>query len=435
MTAPLVTLLQLIQRARECATVEELRFVMVNETLALSPYRQAVLWHADGQVAALSGLPMVEANAPMTLWLRTLHAHLRQAPRATPLHLSGSEAPAELRQDWAEWLPAHALALPMIVRNAPLGWLLLARDEPFEASEAELLHHLAGAYGHAWGALLDRRRPPWWKRSPSRRQWGMMAGGLILLMAWPVPLTVLAPAEIVPIHPEVIRAPMDGVVDRFHIQPNARVRAGQPLLDLESTTLQSRLEVAEKSLAIAESEYTVTAQLALQDPRSKAQLAILAGRAEEKRLEADGLRELLARSRVHASRAGIALFSDPQSWIGKPVVTGERILTVATENEVEVEAWLPAGDLIPLPPDAAVTVFLNVDPLHPRNARLRLLAYESTVRPDGIPAHQVRATLGGEGDPPRLGLKGMARMEGENVSLLWWVLRRPLATVRQWLGW
>lgn len=434
--SPLVLLLQLAQRARQAGSVEELCFVMVNETHALTPYRQAVLWQADGTVAALSGLPVVDGQAPFVLWLRQVFAPLRQAPGDSPLRMAGHAAPDDLKEGWGEWLPDQALALPLRHGETLYGWLLLARDAPFEEAEIELLDHLTGAYAHAWGYRLEGHRPHGWRRWRSSRRLGWwVAGGGVLLLALPVPLTVLAPAEIVPTRPEVVRAPMEGVVERFHVQPNARVAVGQPLFDLDDTTLRSRLEVAEKSLAIAESEYLITSQLALQDPRSKTQLALLAGRAEEKRLEAEGLRDLLVRSRVKAARPGIALFSDPQSWIGRPVVTGERILTVAQEQEAEVEAWLSPGDLIPLPPAATLTLFLNVDPLHPRQARVRLVAYEATARSDGTAAHQLRATLEGDEKPPRLGLKGIARVEGERVTLLWWMVRRPVAMVRQWLGW
>ena len=41
------TLVQLLKRARRAATAEELGFVMVNETHALLPYRQAALWQRN----------------------------------------------------------------------------------------------------------------------------------------------------------------------------------------------------------------------------------------------------------------------------------------------------------------------------------------------------------------------------------------------------
>ena len=63
----LSTLMQLIKRARHAATEQELGFVLVNETHALVPYRQAVLWRKSGpdggKVVALYSLQ----NGPMQM--------------------------------------------------------------------------------------------------------------------------------------------------------------------------------------------------------------------------------------------------------------------------------------------------------------------------------------------------------------------------------
>src|ERR1700733_187561 len=76
----LSTLVQLVKRARHTESAQELAFVMVNETNALVPYRQAVLWRREargrGGVVAISGSAVVERNAPITLWLNRALARL-----------------------------------------------------------------------------------------------------------------------------------------------------------------------------------------------------------------------------------------------------------------------------------------------------------------------------------------------------------------------
>ena len=91
----LSTLVQLVRRARHAATAQELAFVMVNETHALVPYRQAVLWRRDaiggGGVVAISGGAVVERNAPITLWLNRAMAK-RDSDRAdTPRAVSAAD--------------------------------------------------------------------------------------------------------------------------------------------------------------------------------------------------------------------------------------------------------------------------------------------------------------------------------------------------------
>ena len=85
----LSTLVQLAKRARHAAHVQELAFVMVNETHALLPYRQAALWRYDapgnGKIIAVSGVSTVERHAPLTCGLIGLLPLSTKPVRARPL--------------------------------------------------------------------------------------------------------------------------------------------------------------------------------------------------------------------------------------------------------------------------------------------------------------------------------------------------------------
>jgi hypothetical protein len=106
---------------------------------------------------------------------------------------------------------------------------------------------------------------------------------------------------------------------------------------------------------------------------------------------------------------------------------------MAAPGDAEVEAWLPLADAIALPQGAPVSLYLNASPLSALDARLRYMAHDAVQRPDGSYAYRVRATL----DTPttqRVGLKGTVKLQGEWVLLAYWVMRRPLASVRTTLG-
>lgn len=257
--------------------------------------------------------------------------------------------------------------------------------------------------------------------------------GAVLVCAIPVRLTVLAPAELVPSQPSVVRAPLEGVIGSFAVKPNQTVMAGQVLFSFEDAPLQSRLEVARQALAGAEAEYRQAAQLALSDSKSKSQLAMLTAKTEERRAEVGYLSGQLERASVLAPQDGIVLLDDPAEWIGRPVTVGERILRVATPGDVEVEAWLALGDAVPFADGAPATLYLNASPLDPVKARLRYVAHDAVQRPDGSYAYRVRARLDGA-SAHRVGLKGTAKLAGERVPLLYWIVRRPLAAIRQTIG-
>ena len=135
-----------------------------------------------------------------------------------------------------------------------------------------------------------------------------------------------------------------------------------------------------------------------------------------------------------APTAGVALFDDPSEWIGKPVNTGERIMRVAAPDDVEVEAWLSVSDAVPLPQDAAVSFYLNASPLNAVSAQVRYAAHEAVLRPDGSYAYRLRASLQGKTEH-RVGLKGTAKVSGGWGPMVYWILRRPVAAVRQLIGW
>jgi HlyD family secretion protein len=429
---PLSVLLHLQHRVRDAASTDELSFIMVNETHAMTPYRQGVLWLDGTGLLALSGVSAPESSAPFTQWLarvcRTLTTKMTVAGRIDPATLVAWD-----NEEWAEWLPRHGLWLPLTAPDhRHLGGLLLARDQGWDDSEIEFLNELCHAYGHALGFFVKVRRGMAWR--PGRLSW--MAGLLAVAVAAAisVPLTVLAPAEMVAAHPAVVRSPLDGVIDQFHIAPNGVVAEGAPLFDLNPTTLQGKLEVAEKTRSTAEAEYRLTSQQAVFDPQAKPKLAILSGRMEERAAEAEYLRGQLERVKVKAPRAGIAVLDDPSEWIGRPVSIGERVMTVADEGDTEIEAWLAVADAVDLAPGMTVTMFLNADPLHPARATLRFVGYEAMSRPDGTVAYRLRAVLAEGEEKPRLGLKGTARIEARRVAAGYWLIRRPLSAIRHFVG-
>jgi hypothetical protein len=264
-----------------------------------------------------------------------------------------------------------------------------------------------------------------------KRRWTWL---IWIFLLFPVRLTVLVPGELVPANPAIIRVPIEGIVDKFYVAPNQEVVKGQPLFNLDLTTLLSRLQVAEQETQIATQEYRQSSLQGLTDSKSRGLLVPQEGKAAEKKIEADYVKELLNKAKIVAPRDGIVIFDDPSEWIGKPVQAGEKVMVVATSSDVEIEGWIPVGEAIELPKDSKVTLYLNAMPFSPVTGYLRYAGHEPILRPDGGYAYRVRASLRPGEKGPRVGLKGTAKVHGQYVPLSYWVLRRPLATLRQFLG-
>ena len=223
-------LLNLEARILNASRPVEAAFLAVDLAHTLIPYRQAVLWSRIGGVVALSGAATIEDGSPYVLWLGQVFRALESLD--TPTAITAADLPAAQAEQWAEWLPAHAVALPMGGEV-----LLYAREEAFGDQEIALLHHLAALVKVSRLALLPRSSLSVRLKALGTRKTKMIAAATILAALFPVTGSVLAPADAVPAHPVIVRAPLDGVVVRIAGQPNAGVPEGQARFVLDGTGL------------------------------------------------------------------------------------------------------------------------------------------------------------------------------------------------------
>jgi len=198
--------------------------------------------------------------------------------------------------------------------------------------------------------------------------------------------------------------------------------------------LENRLESARQAFATADAQYRQAQQQALFDANSKASLAVLQSRREQAQSEMDFLQRQQERMQLVSPRAGVAIFDDSSDWIGRSVAVGERIMMIADPHDVELEIQLPAADAIALENGADVRLFLNVAPNSAQDARLEQIGYRAAPTPDNVMAYRLRARFTQDDPQLRVGLKGTAKLYGKRTVLFVYLLRKPLASLRVWLG-
>lgn len=431
----LADLLVLQQRLRRCVNEAELCSFVANDTRQLFAYRTAVIW-SSGCVVSVSGLPEPVRDAPFTRWTEHLCSLACEKFPQESIELTPSEFPSESADEWGSYLPSHVLWLPL---TSPTGeitaYCLLARDKPWKPEEKNILTHWAGAVGHALDAVRLRKRH-WWQglvRPKSKRVIASVVALILILAFVPVRVSVIAPAEIVPRDPLVVRAPMEGVIGEVLVQANQFVERGQAILTLDEASLRARLDVAEQELEVAKAEHLRAEQASLRDRSALAQVYMLNSRIEQRSAEVAYVTELLDRASVNAEEAGIAMIDDVTELKGRPVALGERILTIANPNNVELEAWLSVDDSIPLTEGAQVKLYLNISPGSPVHGEVKRIDYQAQVSPEGVLAFRLRAHLQGD-ELPRIGLRGSVRVYGERAPLYYYLFRKPLASLRQFVG-
>jgi biotin carboxyl carrier protein len=438
---PLLELLRLAAATRAAPDVRSLGFVIANETHRLAPYRQAffcVRKETDFRLETISGLAVVDRNTPFYDWFELLLADLeRMSPESVIAALEPSQCSEQVRQGWEEWLPAHVTLVRLAApgTDSCIGLLLLAAEQPLQKFEEECLKELSSTYGHALKALTIERTPrrllaEALAKLPRRRV--MIA--LLLVLLLPVRQNSIGSAEVTPLTYSLISAPLDSVVSAVMVNPNERVIAGQVLFLLDDEPLRNRIETARGSMEVAQSEAFASEQKAFTDSQARNETATYLARVREKETSISYLSELRKKTEVRAPSAGVVLFGDKTDWEGKPVVVGERVMMLADTSSAGVTIWVPAADAINLERGAKVRLFLHTDPLHARNATVLRSSYQPQVSPEGIAAYRVTASFASAADLPRLGLRGTAKIYGNRVVLAYYLCRRPLLKVRQWLG-
>ncbi|MEI8393624.1 MAG: HlyD family efflux transporter periplasmic adaptor subunit [Rhodospirillaceae bacterium] len=433
----LSALLEVEREARRASSMLELEYIMTNRTLVLLPAVVALFWRRGGagamRLERISGLPTVERGTPFVQWAERMLVTAAAGREARTCHTlteqSDDEAHALVPSEWL-WCPL------VTTEGVVFAGLWLAREQPWLPADLALAERLAETYTHA----CEHRDPGCirrLRRGTIVKHWlvALVAVAGIAVLMVPVAQTTLAPAEIVALDPLVVTAPADGAIETVEVIPNEPVQVGQVLFTLNETALRNRYEVAVMARRVAEAELHKARQLAFQDSASQASLTMLEAQIALRSAEAAFAAELLARTKVHAGRAGIVLFADPNELRGRPVMTGERVMTIADPIRAEIAIQLPADDATTLLPGAPVRLYLNIAPLTPLSGRLTRASYEAIPTPEGVLAYRLKASLDRTEAPPRIGLKGTARISGPEAPLILTLIRRPLAVLRRWVGW
>ena len=437
--AALMMLLALEAEAREAPTELDLRTLIANETIKLTRARQIFVFAKDMdglKVVAISSLARVDRGAPLIQWIEQTIKRVASDSGLQELREFDLSAYASESDTSARTYPLRqAIWTPFKDRSGGIsGGMLLTREIAWTERDTLIAKRLSGAYGHALISLAASE-PKLARFMPGKKTWAIVAGLLAVLAFVPVSLTTLAPAEVVALKPFIVASALDGVIEDIPIQPNTQVKKGQVLVKFADTVLKNRLEVAEREVVVSEARLKTTTQVAFADVRGKHELAVTRAELALKTAERDYARELLGKAEIKSDRDGLAVFSNKNELIGKPVSVGERLLQIADPETIEFQLDVPVADAIILSEGARAKIFLDSNPLN--SFESQITRTEFLARPnDGVPlSFRVTARPAAESNPvPRLGARGTAQIYGARVPVGFYLLRRPYTVFRQWTG-
>jgi len=310
--------------------------------------------------------------------------------------------------------------------------MLFTRDKPWEDSEKPVLDRIGQIVGISWAAGAKAKRKP----ATVRRKTVVSTLAILMLvgLAIPVPVSTMAPAEIIAKDPFTVTAPMDGVIDKIHVKPGTMVKKGTLLATLNDTTYRNEYTLSGEEKTLATARYRQTTLTAFIDNKSKRDIAIAKAEQDLAGARQNYAADMLAKTRLVAQRDGLVIYSDEKDWAGRPVAIGEKIMQIADPNRVLLRISTPIADSVTLRSGARVRMFLDADPLKPLDAALIRADFYAQPQASGTVAFAASADFENLEAIPRIGGRGVAKIYGPKAPLGFWLARKPITVLRQFIG-
>jgi len=446
MTAPgqdktvqiLASLNTLIVKACSCQRKKSLRFLILNETVELVDYDRALLFDlrdAKPKLLGVSGQATVSKESEQLNDIQGLITDIAHPAKIQILDENsfgkGNETFSKFQSDGAV---SSVVWVPIIFEGEFLLGLWLERwNKPvWEEEELQVLHYLAPGYAAAWKHFSKRFR-----FIPKISKAALIFTGLILFFALflvPVPLRMVAPCEIVPKNPYLVTAPLNGIIEEMLVNPGQVVEKGNLLFVYDKRVPEQELNVARKQVDIAESQLTRVMTLGVRDPKALTETAVWQLELQKEKIKLELAEYQATQLEVKAAVNGVTSFENPDEWRGKPVQIGERIMLITDPNQTKVKIWLAEADNIKIDRNKPVKVFLNIDPATTHRAKLRYVAEYSEISEKGVPSFTAEAEWIEQPEDVKIGVKGTAILYGKRVTLIYWILRKPMDAFRRLVG-
>lgn len=434
MTAPHEDLTKTIQllaginrlslKAFKTQTAQSLVFLILNDTVPIAFYDRAVLWKfVEGKpkkLLGVSGQEIIKQTDLSKQWQEVIN---------------GIKEPEKVQIITSPNIPASTslLWMPILSREKPvLGlWLERWNDVAWKEEEINVLGFLLQGYGVAWERFERRISLQTIVKKPIPILLFILALALAFIQ---VPLRIVAPCEVVPEDPVVITAPLEGIINKIDVKPGDMVHKGTVLFEYDKRVPLQELRIAQKKVEIMKSEVDRSNSLSYKDKRMLAELAINTLKLKKEQLDLDLAEYHANLLDVEAPASGVVMMDAPEEWRGKPVRVGEKVMILGDPSRSKVRMWIPEEDNIPLDMNRPIKVILNIAPESSKQAHLSYISSYTHVSDKQVTSFIAEAHWEKDTQGVRLGLKGTAVLYGEDVSLFYWIIRKPWMYVRRFFG-
>lgn len=440
-------LFQLEYNLKNCENEVELYYQIVNQTRKFVDYQEAILFTTDFNYklksVAISDLVVVDETSLHIQFLNQLSNHLYKkfGDELRVVDIK-NDLDDDLRKDLFEYSFPNILWIPLttIKNNIEIKfYLVLFKVDVFTQKDIDILEHISTSYKYSLFANRKCSVSNLLKKMNFKNKYTKyILLFMFLIMFIPIKMSVLAPFEIEAKEPLIISSPIEGAIEEIKIKPNEFVKKEQLLVKIKDTDLKNNYEIAQKRVDSILAELHTMQQAGFYDIDKKSQIKKLETEVELKQSELTFAKEQLEKTEIFAKQEGIAIINNPNEWQGKPVITGERIFLIAQKDKIEIKIMLAVKDALFLKENSDVKIFIDNKLFETWDAKVSHISYQPELTPENILSYKIIADfndLKQNEEIPKIGLRGTAKIYSDDVSLFFYLFRKPITTLRQWLAW
>lgn len=449
--------LELAKNAARSKTLEELQFILVNDTRALLEFdRSFLLLHLGGQskLLAANNQPKVEIRAGFVQKVNELAMHLRGVDRGLVL-FSAKPATQELPPETAAALEAYMeyskssclMVVPLSAYDNVIGHLMLeyfGDGAPGEVETYTLMNMVpffSSALAEKW---LLHKKPLMRKsllgggtggqglieRLGFSGKIGLLVGLVVLAivgLSLPITLTVGGKAELAPDYEYYAFIEMEGIVDKVMTREGDLVKKGQLLAVLDDKEIDYKIREAKRLRESYQAETEILLRLGAENPSKLAESQLVALKIQRARQDLEFLSWQRGFLNIKSPVEGMVLTKKVESLVGKKFKAGEPFCKIAPHRALLVEVFVRESDVAFVKEGQKGEVFLNYEPKTPRNFVVRSIAPMSETSERTGAVFRVKAAFVNPPADSRPGMQGVAHIDTGTAGL-WFVVTRRIAT-------
>ena len=417
---------------------QSLIFTILNDTVQIVPYHRAVMWRIEKQkptqLLGVSGQSTINQHSDLAkAWFATIQA----IPDPENPHILSFEQLNKVRTVevalHSPTVTTSVLWMPIFSHDKlTLGlWLERWNGGFWQHDEIEILAFLMKNYGAAWDKFSRKDV----LHKVFNRPVGLAVAAIVALILFiPIPLRVIAPCEIVAKDPILITAPLDGIIKEIKVQPGQMVKKGEILFEYDKQVPLDELKVAQKQVQMSEADLARANSLAFTDKKALSEYGVLSLKLKKALAQLHLEDYKVSQLDVRAPINGVVMIDHPDEFNGNPIHLGEKVMTISNPNQTKIRIWVPENDNITLNKNKNVKIILNIDPEDSYSGNLTYIASYTVINDKSVPSFVAEADWVKKPTDIKLGLKGTAILYGENVSIFYWIVRRPWTSARRFLG-